>query len=155
MITDLPAKPIARSQWLNISQSFTYKMAAKSNWHRYRTKLRHCHVTLCTGTSKDGMRLFNNAGDQLTVTRADETITWKNSMTACWIKKGLKVRLYRRAGGGCKNLYILQTVVQPAERNALDIHIINKEINRVKFCNRSNFFSSLDQDQMLPTVIDK
>ena len=27
----------------NISQSFTYKMAAKINWHRYGTKLRHCH----------------------------------------------------------------------------------------------------------------
>jgi len=27
-----------------ISQSFsTYKMAAKVNWHRYWTKLRHCH----------------------------------------------------------------------------------------------------------------
>jgi len=29
----------------NISQSFTYKMAAKVNWHRYGTKLRHCHLT--------------------------------------------------------------------------------------------------------------
>ena len=27
----------------DIFQSFTYKMAAKINWHRYRTKLRHCH----------------------------------------------------------------------------------------------------------------
>ena len=27
----------------NISQSFTYKMAAKINWHRYGTKWRHCH----------------------------------------------------------------------------------------------------------------
>jgi len=27
----------------NISQSSTYKMAAKINWHRYGTKLRHCH----------------------------------------------------------------------------------------------------------------
>ena len=27
----------------NIYKSFTYKMAAKMNWHRYRTKLRHCH----------------------------------------------------------------------------------------------------------------
>jgi len=27
----------------NISKSFTYKMAAKTNWHRYGTKLRHCH----------------------------------------------------------------------------------------------------------------
>jgi len=27
----------------NISLSFTYKMAAKVNWHRYGTKLRHCH----------------------------------------------------------------------------------------------------------------
>jgi len=25
----------------NISESFTYKMAAKINWHRYGTKLRH------------------------------------------------------------------------------------------------------------------
>ena len=27
----------------NISHSFTYKMAAKINWHRYGTKLRHCY----------------------------------------------------------------------------------------------------------------
>jgi len=27
----------------NISQSFTYKMAAKINWHRYGTELRQCH----------------------------------------------------------------------------------------------------------------
>ena len=27
----------------DISRSFTYKMAAKTNWHRYGTKLRHCH----------------------------------------------------------------------------------------------------------------
>jgi len=27
----------------NICQSSTYRMAAKINWHRYRTKLRHCH----------------------------------------------------------------------------------------------------------------
>ena len=27
----------------NISQSFTDKMAAKINWQRYRTKLRHCY----------------------------------------------------------------------------------------------------------------
>jgi len=24
-------------------RSFTYKMTAKINWHRYGTKLRHCH----------------------------------------------------------------------------------------------------------------
>jgi len=29
----------------NISQSFTYKMAAKLNWHRYGTKLNHCYHT--------------------------------------------------------------------------------------------------------------
>jgi len=28
----------------NISKSFTHKMAAETNWHRYGTKLRHCHV---------------------------------------------------------------------------------------------------------------
>jgi len=27
----------------HISQSFTHKMAAKTSWHRYGTKLRHCH----------------------------------------------------------------------------------------------------------------
>jgi len=27
----------------NISQIFTYKMAAKIDWHRYGTKLRKCH----------------------------------------------------------------------------------------------------------------
>ena len=27
-----------------IFQSFTYKMAAKTSWHRYGTKLRHCHL---------------------------------------------------------------------------------------------------------------
>ena len=27
----------------NIFKSFTYKMAAETNWHRYGTKLRHCH----------------------------------------------------------------------------------------------------------------
>ena len=31
----------------SISQSFTYKMAAKINWHRYGTKLRHCHPMYC------------------------------------------------------------------------------------------------------------
>ena len=27
----------------SIFRSFTYKMAAKTGWHRYGTKLRHCH----------------------------------------------------------------------------------------------------------------
>ena len=27
----------------NISKSFTHKMAAETSWHRYGTKLRHCH----------------------------------------------------------------------------------------------------------------
>ena len=31
----------------NISRSFTYKMAAEINWHRYGTKLRHCHPMYC------------------------------------------------------------------------------------------------------------
>ena len=29
----------------NISKSFTRKMAAETSWHRYETKLRHCHPT--------------------------------------------------------------------------------------------------------------
>ena len=27
----------------NISESFTHKTAAKTSWHRYESKLRHCH----------------------------------------------------------------------------------------------------------------
>ena len=27
----------------NIYESFTHKMATKTSWHRYGTKLRHCH----------------------------------------------------------------------------------------------------------------
>ena len=27
----------------NVSKSFTYNMAAKTSWHRYKTNLRHCH----------------------------------------------------------------------------------------------------------------
>jgi len=27
----------------NISQGFTHKMAAKTSWHRYESKLRRCH----------------------------------------------------------------------------------------------------------------
>jgi len=48
MITDLG--PTCNKAYLsaitvtNISLSFTYKMAAKINWQRYGTKLRHCHV---------------------------------------------------------------------------------------------------------------
>jgi len=30
------------SKVTNISKSFTYKMAAKTGWHRYGTILRHC-----------------------------------------------------------------------------------------------------------------
>ena len=33
----------------NIYEIFTYKMAAKINWHSYRTKLRHCHPTYTAG----------------------------------------------------------------------------------------------------------
>jgi len=36
MINNLPKKRIP-----------TYKMAAKTNWHRYGSKLRHCHTIYC------------------------------------------------------------------------------------------------------------
>jgi len=49
MAISLPTKLfLSDSRVTNISQSFTHKMAAKTSWHRYGTKLRHCHtVTLC------------------------------------------------------------------------------------------------------------
>ena len=40
----------------NISESFTHKMAAKTSWHRYVTKLRQCHlwsVCLSVGHSRE------------------------------------------------------------------------------------------------------
>jgi len=44
MITDLTNKAyLSAITVTNISESFTYKMAAKINWHRYGTKLRHYH----------------------------------------------------------------------------------------------------------------
>ena len=48
MISDLPTKcSLSAVTVTNISQSFTYKMAARISWHRYGTKLRHCHVVYC------------------------------------------------------------------------------------------------------------
>ena len=43
MITDLATIKayLSAITVTNISQTFTYKMAAKINWHRYETKLRH------------------------------------------------------------------------------------------------------------------
>jgi len=43
MIIDLLAKRTRDNVVINISKSFAYKMAAKTSWHRYGTKLRHCH----------------------------------------------------------------------------------------------------------------
>jgi len=44
MTTDLPTKRIQTlSQWQTFLGVFTHKMAAKIKWHRYETKLRHCH----------------------------------------------------------------------------------------------------------------
>jgi len=31
----------------NISKNFTHKLGAKTSWHRYGTKLRHCHRMYC------------------------------------------------------------------------------------------------------------
>ena len=43
IIADLPTKRIlALSQWQTFPRVFTYKMAAKFDWHRCGTKFRHC-----------------------------------------------------------------------------------------------------------------
>ena len=41
--TSLPTKRIQVLLRNQHFQSFTYKTAAKTSWHRYGTKLRHCH----------------------------------------------------------------------------------------------------------------
>jgi len=63
MITDLHANKanLSAITVTNISQSFTYKMAAKNNWHRYGTKLRHCHPVYCPGPVLGSSRLDNAA----------------------------------------------------------------------------------------------
>ena len=38
------------SQWETLLRVFTYKMAAKINWHRYWTKLRHCYLMYSVAT---------------------------------------------------------------------------------------------------------
>jgi len=43
MITDLPKERTSDNKVTDISKSFAHKMAAKISWHRYGTKLRHCH----------------------------------------------------------------------------------------------------------------
>jgi len=46
MIIKLPKKAyyyLSAITVVNISESFTHNMAAKTSWHRYETKLRHCH----------------------------------------------------------------------------------------------------------------
>ena len=48
MITDLPTNcNLSAITVTNISKSFTYKMAAKINWHRYGTNDYYVTVTLC------------------------------------------------------------------------------------------------------------
>jgi len=46
VIINLPKKAylhVSDNTMTNISKSFTHKMAAKTSWHRYGTKLCHCH----------------------------------------------------------------------------------------------------------------
>jgi len=44
MIINLPTKQILSDVAVtNISQSFKHNMASKTSWHRYVTKLCHCH----------------------------------------------------------------------------------------------------------------
>jgi len=69
MIINLPIERVSRVT--NTSNSFTHKMAAKISWHRYRTKLRHCHpmyacVQSSLGTNRPS---FAAANQVVTLTR--------------------------------------------------------------------------------------
>ena len=44
----------------NISKSFTHKMAAKTSWHRYGTKLRHCHRMYITYVRRENKAKSTN-----------------------------------------------------------------------------------------------
>jgi len=49
----------------NICKSFTHKMAAKINWHRYGTKLRHCHPMYDISSSSFFCYVFTFFNSQL------------------------------------------------------------------------------------------
>ena len=51
MIINLPAKRFSNITVTNISQRFTYMMAAKNGLHGYETKLRHGHPVYYTTQS--------------------------------------------------------------------------------------------------------
>jgi len=55
MIINLPTK---RSRVTSISNSCTHKMAVKTSWHRYGTKLRHRHsmYSISTGGRSTSVR---------------------------------------------------------------------------------------------------
>jgi len=59
------------SRVTDISKSFTYKMAPKTSWHRYGTKLRHCHPVYMGHGHLQGLKLKVIAQGQglATVTR--------------------------------------------------------------------------------------
>jgi len=62
MIVNLPTKRIlSDSRVTNISKSFTYKMAVKTSWHRYGTKLRHCHLMYISKTYYTVSSVFTRA----------------------------------------------------------------------------------------------
>ena len=44
MIIDLLKAYLSHNTVANISKSFTYNMATKSSWNRYKANLRHCHA---------------------------------------------------------------------------------------------------------------
>jgi len=51
-ITGLPIKAyLSAITVTGIFRSFTYKMAPKTGWHRYGTKLRHCHPVYISARS--------------------------------------------------------------------------------------------------------
>jgi len=50
----------------SIFQSFMHKMAAKINWHRYGTNLRHCHpVYTCSDVDEASVQTTPGLGDGL------------------------------------------------------------------------------------------
>jgi len=53
----------------NISKTFTHKMAAKTGWHRYETKLRHCHPMYNVTRSRSVQLCY-------TLSRDNESILW-------------------------------------------------------------------------------
>jgi len=80
----------------NISKSFTHKMAAKTSWHRYGTKLRHCHRMYTGFSSSETLTFSELSGSLISLTNLGVIVT------SCHSNGGDIPHPHRHGGRPCK-----------------------------------------------------